>query len=108
MVRLCVTALAFLLIAANIAAATGVPGLADGVCWKESLSAEVLLTVDGAADDKDDQRAQTSHATPCHDHPSVSVDAKCPNQRILAGMPACVSEPALAAAPGRVFVPPPQ
>lgn len=108
MVRLCLTALAFLLFAANIVAATGVRGVDGGECWKESFAVEVLYTVDGPADDKGDPRAQPSHATPCHDHPSTSVDANCPNQRMMTGVPACGSEPALAAAPGRVFVPPPQ
>ncbi len=108
MVRLCLTALAFLLIAANIAAATGVSGVADGVCWQESSAVKVLLTVDSTADDKDDQRTEASHATPCHDHPSTLVDANCANQRMMTGVPASGPEPALAAAPGRVFVPPPQ
>lgn len=108
MVRLCLTALTFLLIAATIAAATGVSGVADGVCWKESSAIKVLLTVDSTADDKDDPRAEASHATPCQDHPSTLMDANCPNQRMMKGGPASCSEPALAAAPGRVFVPPPQ
>jgi hypothetical protein len=108
MVRLCLAALTFLLFAANIVAATGVRGVDGGECWKESFAIEVLFAVDGAADKRDDQRAQASHATPCHDHPSTSVDANCPNQRMMTGVPAYGSEPALAAEPGRIFVPPPQ
>lgn len=108
MVRLCVAALAFLLFAANIAAATGIRGVDGGECWKESSAVEVLFAVDKSADDKADTRAQASHATPCHDHPSTSADSTCPNQRMMTGVPVYGSEPALAAEPGRVFVPPPQ